>query len=315
MAECNKIYNIDAEIGLQTLSHKVHLTITSPPYFNVKEYVSYKSYTDYLETLKRIFKLVYDKTYDGRICCVNLSNILIPRKSRADESTRIPIAFHFVGLMETIGWKFLEDIIWVKPEGSSKNRNGGFFQHRQPVAYKPNNVNEYILVFQKPSNKLIDSIVRSYDAITADRSKVDIEYERSNVWKINPETKSEHPAPYPMKLVDNLVRYYSFIGDIVLDPFMGSGTTAVIAKYLNRNYIGFEIHKEYIDISEKRIEKTEPIKLSSANIFLTFKTIEEVKTWVSKQQKRTLQTLVNMPANSTKKSITENIIETWISNH
>ena len=89
--------------------------------------------------------------------------------------------------MEKIGWKFLEDIVWVKPEGAAKNRNGGFFQHRQPLAYKPNTVNEYILIFQKPSGKLIDSIVRSYDAETADKSKVDGSYERSNVWHINPD--------------------------------------------------------------------------------------------------------------------------------
>ena len=89
----------DAEKGLQELNYKVHLTVTSPPYFNVKDYVSYNSYTDYLDTLKRIFTLVYEKTHDGRICCVNLSNILIPRESRAHESKRIPLAFHFVGLM------------------------------------------------------------------------------------------------------------------------------------------------------------------------------------------------------------------------
>lgn len=233
---------------------RVQLTITSPPYFNVKDYVNYTDYKDYLHTLKTVFTLVYDITDDGRMCCVNLSNILIQRLNRNCESSRVPLAFHFVPLMEEIGWKFIEDIIWVKPEGSAKNRNGGFFQHRQPVAYKPNIVNEYIFVFQKPSKYLIDKIVRNYDAVTSHNSKVNDSYERTNIWKINPETKSKHPAPYPETLVENLIRYYSFCGDCILDPFVGSGTTVVCAFKLNRKSIGFEIHKKYIDLFEDRMK-------------------------------------------------------------
>ena len=90
---------------------KIHLTITSPPYYNVKDYVTYKDYKDYLTTLKNVFTLVYDITEDGRMCCVNLSNILVQRENRNSESRRIPLAFHFVPLMEEIGWKFIEDII------------------------------------------------------------------------------------------------------------------------------------------------------------------------------------------------------------
>ena len=232
----------------------IQLTITSPPYYNVKDYVNYADYKEYLNTLKTVFTLIHDITDDGRMCCVNLSNILVQRINRNSESSRIPLAFHFVPLMEEIGWKFIEDIIWVKPEGAAKNRNGGFFQHRQPVAYKPNIVNEYIFVFQKPSKHLIDKIVRSYDAITSLNSKVEDEYERTNVWKINPETKSKHPAPYPELLVEKLIKYYSFCGDLILDPFVGSGTTIISAIKLNRKSIGFEIHKEYIDIFENRLK-------------------------------------------------------------
>ena len=232
----------------------VHLTVTSPPYFNVKDYVNYTDYQDYLDTLKKVFTSVYEITIDGRMCCVNLSNILIKRESRGHESSRIPLAFHFVPLMETIGWKFIEDIVWTKPEGAAKNRNGGFFQHRQPVAYKPNIVNEYIFVFQKPTKHLIDKIVRGYDATISFNSKVEDGYERTNVWKINPETKSKHPAPFPEQLSDNLIKYYSFVGDTVLDPFIGSGTTAVSAYRLHRKSVGFELHKEYMEMFENRIK-------------------------------------------------------------
>ena len=239
---------------MKNKNQKIHLTITSPPYYNVKDYVNYTDYKEYLNTLKNVFTLIYEITENGRMCCVNLSNILIQRENRNSESIRIPLAFHFVSLMEEIGWKFIEDIIWVKPEGAAKNRNGGFFQHRQPVAYKPNIINEYIFIFQKPSNFLIDKIVRDYDAIISLNSKVDNDYERTNVWKINPETKSKHPAPYPELLVDNLIKYYSFCGDLILDPFVGSGTTVISAFKLNRRSIGFEIHKDYINLFEDRIK-------------------------------------------------------------
>ncbi len=309
------LYHGDAEEGLRSLTTRVQLTVTSPPYFNVKEYVSYESYTAYLDTLRRIFTLVYERTDDGRVCCVNISNILIPRVSRAHESKRIPLAFHFVGLMESIGWKFLEDILWIKPEGAAKNRNGGFFQHRQPLAYKPNTVNEYILVFQKPSPKLIDAIVRRYDAYTADASKVGADYERSNVWHINPETRSKHPAPYPVALVDRLIRYYSYVGDVVLDPFLGSGTTAVAAKHLRRHYIGYELHAEYIAMSEKRLAAVQPIELPPQPTLPSFASLDEVRAWSAKQQKRTLQSITHLPTTLTKTAMIAQIVERWTSTH
>lgn len=241
---------------LKQQGQRVHFTVTSPPYFNVKDYVNYTDYKEYLSTLTKVFTLVYELTHEGRMCAVNLSNILVQRPSRNGESRRIPLAFHFVPLMEEIGWKFIEDIVWTKPEGAAKNRNGGFFQHRQPVAYKPNVINEYIFIFQKPSAHLIDKIVRSYDATISEQSRVSNEYERTNVWKINPETKVNHPAPYPEQLAEQLIKYYSFVGDTVLDPFMGSGTSAVASVRWNRKVIGFELHKEYMDIAEERLKTT-----------------------------------------------------------
>jgi len=251
---------------LKQQKKQVHLTVTSPPYFNVKDYVNYSDYAEYLETLTKVFTLVYEITHEGRMCAVNLSNILVQRPSRNGESRRIPLAFHFVPLMEKIGWKFLEDIVWTKPEGAAKNRNGGFFQHRQPVAYKPNVVNEYIFIFQKPSTHLIDKIVRSYDATISEQSRVADDYERTNVWKINPETKVNHPAPYPEQLVEQLVKYYSFVGDTVLDPFMGSGTTAVASVRWNRKAIGFELHKEYMDIAEERLTAVQKQPLQAVTL-------------------------------------------------
>jgi DNA modification methylase len=231
----------------------IHCIITSPPYFNAKEYSHWDTYEQYMDWLKNVFIESYRILKDGRMCCVNLSVIIEPRKNRNSESIRIPIPFHFVSLMEKIGYKFLEDILWIKPEGSAKNRNGGFFQHRQPVAYKPNIINEYLLVFQKPINGLIDKIVRGYKDEIKQESLIQGEYDRTNVWNINPETNSAHPAAFPLELSDRCVKYYSYIGDIIFDPLIGSGTTALSAKKMKRNFIGFELSKKYCEIAKNRL--------------------------------------------------------------
>jgi DNA modification methylase len=171
----------------------------------------------------------------------------VPREKRSKQSYRIPLPYYFVPMMEKIGFEFLEDIIWKKPEGAAANRNGGFFRSRKPIAYKPNIVTEYILVFKKKSNSLIDKVLKN-------NSLVDDGYERSNVWEIQPKTKSKHPAPFPDEIADKLIKYYSYESDIVYDPFMGSGTTAKMAKSNKRNYIGSEISSEYCEIIKQRLE-------------------------------------------------------------
>ena len=233
----------------------VDLTVTSPPYFNAREYSQWQTYDDFLNFLEKVFKENYRITKEGRMCVVNISTIIQPRESRNSESKRIALPFHFVTLMEDIGFKFLEDIIWIKPEGASKNRNGGFFRHRQPVAYKPNVVNEYVFVFQKPMNGLIDKIVRSYKGEIKEKSLVDDGYERSNVWQINPETAvRQHPAPYPIELPNKVIKYYSYCNDVVLDMFMGSGTTGVCCVRYGRKFIGIEKDPVYFEVARKRLE-------------------------------------------------------------
>ena len=256
----NKILLGDCQEVLKTIgSESVHLTCTSPPYYNAREYSTWATYDDYLNFLKDVFYEVLRVTKPGRMCAVNLSPVIEARESRAHESKRLAIPFHFFSLMEKMGWKYIDDIIWLKPEGAAINRNGGFFQHRKPVAYKPNIVTETIFIFQKPSDFLIDKVVRSYSGEQLEQSLVKDRYERSNVWKINPETASKHLAPYPKELSDKIVKYYSYVEDLVLDPFMGSGTTAVSCVDLNRNYIGVELHQEYVDMAEDRLARFAPL--------------------------------------------------------
>jgi len=256
----NQILLGDCSEVLKTLrSESVHLTCTSPPYYNAREYSTWATYEDYLLFLKDVFYEVLRVTQPGRMCVVNLSPVIEARESRSHESKRLAIPFHFFSLMEEMGWKYIDDIVWLKPEGAAINRNGGFYQHRKPVAYKPNIVTETIFIFQKSAPFLIDKIVRSYQGEVLEESLVKHEYERSNVWKINPETASKHLAPYPKELSDKIVKYYSYVGDVVLDPFMGSGTTAISCIDLKRQYIGIEIHQEYINMAQQRIASFAPL--------------------------------------------------------
>jgi len=187
----NQILLGDCSEVLKTLrSESVHLTCTSPPYYNAREYSTWATYEDYLSFLKDVFYEVLRVTQPGRICAVNFSPVIQARESRAHESKRLAIPFHFFSLMEEMKWKYIDDIIWLKPEGAAINRNGGFYQHRKPVAYKPNIVTETIFIFQKPASFLIDKVVRSYEGDVLEQSLVKESYERSNVWKINPETSS-----------------------------------------------------------------------------------------------------------------------------
>lgn len=240
-------------------SESVHLTCTSPPYYNARSYSIWPTYGDYLTFLKDVFGEVLRVTQPGRMCAVNLSPVIEARQSRAHESKRLAIPFHFFSLMEEMGWKYIDDIVWLKPEGAAINRNGGFYQHRKPVAYKPNIVTETIFIFQKPAPFLIDKVVRSYEGKVLEQSLVSEPYERSNVWKVNPETASKHLAPYPKELSDKIIKYYSYVGDIILDPFMGSGTTAISCIDLKRKYLGIEIHQEYIDMAQQRIGSFSPL--------------------------------------------------------
>jgi len=161
-----------------------HLTFTSPPYYNARDYSIYPSYKAYLKFLEEVFKLIYDKTKEGRFLIVNTSPVIVPRISRQHSSKRYPIPFDIHHFLMEMGWEFIDDIIWEKPEASVKNRNAGFLQHRKPLAYKPNARTEYLMVYRKQTDRLIDWNIRQYDWDTVKDSKVKDGYETSNVWEI-----------------------------------------------------------------------------------------------------------------------------------
>jgi DNA modification methylase len=246
----------------------VHLTFTSPPYYNARDYSIYQSYQAYLEFLEKVFKETHRITKEGRFLIVNTSPIIIPRVSRAHSSKRYPIPFDLHPYLVKNGWEFIDDIIWQKPDYSVKNRIGGFMQHRKPLTYKPNSVTEYLMVYRKETTRLIDWNVKNYDKETIEESLVPEGYETTNVWKIDPCFDKVHSAVFPVELCKRVIQYYSFKGDLIFDPFAGSGTVGKVAKALGRKFFLTEKEPTYFEYMKS---KEKPSLLDEdRSLFLTF---------------------------------------------
>ncbi len=235
---------------LETLRHvpdgSVHLTFTSPPYYNARDYSIYKNYQEYLDFLDGVFSEVHRVTKEGRFFILNTSPVIVPRAGRKYASRRYPVPFDLHAIITRMGWEFIDDIIWAKPEKSAKNRVAGFEVNRKPLTYKANARTEYVMVYRKKSYKLIDWNLRQYAPDTVAKSLVSDDFERSNVWNIAPVTDRAHSAVFPLKLCDQVVRLYSFAGDLVFDPFAGSGTLGKAAMRVDRRFFLTEIKEEYI---------------------------------------------------------------------
>lgn len=230
----------------------VDLAITSPPYFNAKpECVEYATYEEYLALLSDVFAQCHRLLHEGRFMVVNASPVLIRRAKRSQSSHRIPVPFHINSIMERVGFDFIDDIIWVKPSGAGWNTGRGrrFAADRHPLQYKPVPVTEYFLVYRKQTSKLIDWNIRNHrdqDAVGA--SKITDGYEVTNVWYSTPSHHANHPATFPEAIIRKLIRYYSFKGDTVLDPFAGIGTVGKAATAEARGYFLIDNNEEYYKI-------------------------------------------------------------------
>ncbi len=274
--ESPKISNIISTVGFgdsellldEVPANSVDLAFTSPPYYNARpEYSDYLSYDEYLLKMKKIIHKIFRVLNEGRFFIINISPILLRRTSRSESSKRIAVPFDFHRLLIEENFEFIDDIIWEKPEGAgwATGRGRRFAADRNPLQYKPVPVTEYVLVYRKKSDKLIDWLIRKHPNKDAVRnSKIADGYERTNIWKIPPAHSKIHPAVFPEKLVENIIRYYSFEKDVVLDPFAGSGTTGRVAHRLHRRFVMFENDEKYIkyikkDISKWNIENHEPI--------------------------------------------------------
>ena len=236
----------------------IQLIFTSPPYFSAKpEYHESENYADYLEMLRSVFMRCHRVLAEGRFLVVNTSPVLIRRPHRNASSRRIPITFDLHGILDELGFEFIDDIFWQKPEeaGWRLGRGSRFAADRQPLQYKPVIVTENIIVYRKRTNKLIDWNLRKHpDQDAIKNSLVEDGYETTNIWQIQPANHEAHPAVFPEALADRIIRYYSFMGDMVLDPFSGVGTVGKAAGKLNRRFMLIEKSMSYFDIQKNDLE-------------------------------------------------------------
>ena len=236
----------------------VQLVFTSPPYFNAKpEYHESEDYADYMSLLEDVFRKCHDMLSEGRFLVVNTSPVLVRRAHRNASSRRLPITFDLHAVLDRIGFEFVDDIVWQKPEGAGWHLGRGrrFAADRQPLQYKAVTVTENVVVYRKRTDKLIDWNLRHHPDQEAVRaSLIDDGYERTNIWRLHPAHHESHPAVFPEALAERVIRYYSFVKDMVLDPFAGIGTTARLAARLNRRFFMVERNLAYFDIMRQDME-------------------------------------------------------------
>ena len=245
----------------------VALVVTSPPYWNAIDYEQHVTaptewyrtrrgggYQEYLEWLRTCFAEVFRKQKPGGFCAVVIGTLL-------HRGRHYPLPHHFARLMEELGYQFHEEIIWFKVTGGVK-RAGVTIQHPFPGYYCPNIMTEQVLVLRKPGPKIYET--RSATQKEPSRLDINALFTRelaNNVWHIAPVPPNHlpHPCPFPEEIPYRLILLYSYKGDLVLDPFLGIGTTTKVARALGRDFVGYEIQEKYAEIARQRL--SEPLHL------------------------------------------------------
>ncbi len=238
----NRIFCKSSENMSELPDNSIHLMITSPPYNVGKEYDQDMSLEEYREFLRRVWKEVYRVLVPGGRACINIANI--------GRKPYIPLHAFIIEDMLNLGFLMRGEIIWVKKGGGAPSTAWGTWMSAKNPTLRDEH--EYILVFSK---KFFERPKTENKEDTITREEF-LEFTRS-VWYMKPETakKIGHPAPFPVELPYRLIQLYSFKGDIVLDPFMGSGQTALACLKTGRFYIGYEINEDYVRLAEKRIRE------------------------------------------------------------
>ena len=241
----NKLILGSAENMKELPNNSIHLMITSPPYNVSKEYDDDLSLKDYLKLLENSFKETYRVLVNGGRACINVANL--------GRKPYIPLSDYISKIMLGIGFNMRGEIIWNKASSSSPSTAwGSWISAANPIL---RDIHEYILVFSKGDYK------REKEKKENTISKEQFMEWTKSIWTMNAERARRigHPAPFPIELPSRLIQLYSFKNDIILDPFIGSGTTAISALKSGRKFVGYDISKEYINLAEKRIYSYEKI--------------------------------------------------------
>ncbi|MFA5028169.1 MAG: site-specific DNA-methyltransferase [Candidatus Methylomirabilota bacterium] len=243
-------------------SETVHLVVTSPPYWTLKEYRDTNGQLGHIEDYES-FLLELDKVWThcfrllvpgGRLICV-VGDVCLSRRKNEGRHTVVPLHSSIQEHCRRLGYDNLAPIIWHKIANAAYEVEGGSSFLGKP--YEPNavikNDVEYILMERKPGG------YRSPSVATRVMSVISTENHQKwfqQIWTgVTGASTKQHPAPYPLELAERLIRMFSFVGDTVLDPFMGTGTTSLAALRWGRNSIGFEVDSEYFRMAHERISR------------------------------------------------------------
>lgn len=232
----------------------VHLMVTSPPYFNAPfDYEGlFKNYGQYLGVLRRVARETFRVLQNGRIAVLNIDDMLV-------HGEKFPIVADATRIFLDAGFRYRDRIIWKKPEGYLRisRRSGVLLQNPYPMYFYPDNLLESIIIFQKGKFSY-----RSVSGETREESKIDVrEFTRKKWYSTLWEMKNVMPgsplekdiAAFPEELPYRAIKLFSYKGEAVLDPFVGSGTTMKVARDLRRNSIGIEIKKALISIIKRKL--------------------------------------------------------------
>lgn len=236
----NQLFTKSSELMDELVDNCISLTITSPPYNIGKDSDEDLTDDEYWKMITKVFEEVYRVTESGGRLVVNVANL--------GRKPYIPFSKFFIEIITEIGFLMRGEIIWQKSKGANANFAwGSWLSASNPVI---RDIHEYCLIFSKDSMK------------NSSKGKSTIEKEEFmestlSIWNISPARakKIGHPAPFPVELVKKFINLYSFKNNLILDPFMGSGSTAIASRMLDRDYIGYEINPEYVEIANKRIKE------------------------------------------------------------
>lgn len=241
--------------------NSIHLVVTSPPYWTLKQYRESDGqlghvgdYDSFLSELDKVWSHLFSALVPGgRLICV-VGDVCLSRRKNNGEHTCIPLHASIQEHCRKIGFSNLAPIIWYKIANASFEVKGGSGFLGKP--YEPNGIIkndiEYILMFRKPKGyRKPEQAARLLSTIAQENHKQWFQ----QIWTdVKGASTKYHPAPYPVELASRLIRMFSFVGDTIVDPFMGTGTTIVAAAKWGRNSVGIELDSYYFDLSLKRVK-------------------------------------------------------------
>ena len=242
MEYVDKIFCKSSESMAELPDHSVHLMVTSPPYNVGKEYDRDATLEEYLEFLGRVWREVHRVLVPGGRACVNIANL--------GRKPYIPLHSYIIQGMLEQGFLMRGEVIWNKAASSSPSTAWGSW--RSPANPTLRDVHEYILIFSKGTFTRKNPDKRP---ATISRDEF-LEFTKS-VWTFPAVSARSvgHPAPFPVELPQRLIQLYTYEGEVVLDPFMGSGQTAIAALNGNRHYVGYEIEADYVRLAQRHIRQ------------------------------------------------------------